>query len=167
MGAIPGHPFFLLVVESLQSYNKDWQFPYITVMYSTGPLFLSVIWKKFMASGKNIGDSYGGGRVRILMQDDYNKHPWSFFSHHKGSSWHGKDARLIFWMGGHWMMLTVLGFMLAAVVGAGLWWLYGRVLLIGQKRGAVGKAGVRGWIRPALLRMQSQKEYELVQRHEV
>lgn len=167
MGSIPGHPFFLLVIESLQSYNKNWQLPYITVMYSTGPLFLSVIWKKFMASGKNIGDGLGGGRVRILMPDEYNKHAWSFFSHHKGNSWHGKDARLIFWMGGHWMMLTALGFLLAGVVGMGLWWVYGRVFLMGQRKGQPGKGGLKGWIRPALWRMQSKKQYELVQRHEV
>ena len=64
-------------------------------------------------------------------------------------------------------MLTALGFLLAGVVGTGLWWLYGRVLLIGQRKGQAGKGGLRGWMRPALMRMQSQKEYELVQRHEV
>ena len=38
------------------------------------------------------------GRVRILMQDEYNKFSWSFFTHHRGNSWHGKDAHLIFWV---------------------------------------------------------------------
>ena len=62
-------------------------------MYSTGPLFLSVMWKEYMLS--NLDEV---GRVRILMPDEYNKHSWSFFTHHKGNSWHGKDARLIFWV---------------------------------------------------------------------
>lgn len=93
MGAIPQHPFFLRVIESLQSYDKSWVLPYITVMYSTGPLFLSVMWKEYMLSEPD-----EIGRVRILMPDEYNKHSWSFFTHHKGSSWHGKDARLIFWV---------------------------------------------------------------------
>lgn len=93
MGAIPQHPFFLRVIESLQSYDRSWVLPYITVMYSTGPLFLSVVWKEYMLSEPD-----EIGRVRILMPDEYNKHSWSFFTHHEGSSWHGKDARLIFWV---------------------------------------------------------------------
>lgn len=183
MGSIPAHPFFLLVIESLKKYDKNWKLPYVTVMYSTGPLFLSVIWKKFMASGKNVGDSLGGGRVRVLMQDEYNRHPWSFFSHHKGSSWHGKDARFVFWLGGHWMLITVAGFLLAGVVGLGLWWLYGRILMLGQRGrggerrgGIIGGGGggggggvgvVQGLMQIGGWRKQSQKEYELLQRHEV
>src|SRR6266487_5261451 len=93
MGAVPQHPFFLRVLDSLQAYNKNWLLPYITVMYSTGPLFLSVIWKEYMLSERD-----PMGRVRILMPDEYNRHAWSFFIHHQGSSWHGKDARLIFWV---------------------------------------------------------------------
>jgi hypothetical protein len=94
MGAVAQHPFFLRVIESLQGYNKNWVLPYITVMYSTGPLFLSVIWKEYMLNSP----ATESARVRILMPDEYNRHAWSFFSHHRGSSWHGKDARLIFWV---------------------------------------------------------------------
>lgn len=94
MGAVPQHPFFLRVIESLQSYDRNWLLPYITVMYSTGPLFLSVIWKEYMRGAP--GDA---GRVRVLMQDEYNRFSWSFFTHHTGNSWHGKDAQLIFWVG--------------------------------------------------------------------
>lgn len=36
-------------------------------------------------------------------------------------------------MGGHWMFLTVLGFVLAGVVGFALWWAYGRLLLLGAQ----------------------------------
>lgn len=32
------------------------------------------------------------------------------------------------------MMLTVMGFLLAGVVGFGLWWVWGRMLLLGQQR---------------------------------
>ncbi|EEP78185.1 mannosyl phosphorylinositol ceramide synthase SUR1 [Uncinocarpus reesii 1704] len=92
MGSVPQHPFFRRVIDSLQTYNRHWVLPYITVMYSTGPLFLSVIWKEYMA-----GRPTGSERVRVMMADEYNKHSWSFFTHHPGSSWHGKDARLIFW----------------------------------------------------------------------
>ncbi|BDD61816.1 hypothetical protein MPDQ_006247 [Monascus purpureus] len=128
MGAVPQHPFFLRVIEALQSYNRHWLLPYVTVMYSTGPLFLSVIWKQYMQEQRS-----DLGRVRILMQGEYNRYSWSFFTHHIGNSWHGKDARLIFWMGEHWLFLTVCGFILAGVAGVGIWWAYGKVLLLTSK----------------------------------
>ncbi|KAL5334778.1 nucleotide-diphospho-sugar transferase [Aspergillus crustosus] len=128
MGSVPQHPFFLRVIELLQSYDRSWLLPYITVMYSTGPLFLSVVWKEYMAENPT-----EAGRVRILMQDEYNRYSWSFFTHHVGNSWHGKDARLIFWMGQHWVFLTVCGFVVAGAVGLCLWWAYGRLLLLGSK----------------------------------
>lgn len=93
MGSVPQHPFFLRVIDSLQAYNWNWYFPYITVMYSTGPLFLSVIWKEYSSSRPSEEN-----RVRILMPDEYSKTTWSFFSTHLGNSWHGKDAKLIFWV---------------------------------------------------------------------
>lgn len=128
MGAVPQHPFFLRVVESLQAYDKSWFLPYITVMYSTGPLFLSVVWKEYMR------DSFGMDRVRVLMPDEYNRFSWSFFTHHVGNSWHGNDAQLIFWMSSHWVMLTVVGFILGGAVGFCMWIIYGRLLLLGQYR---------------------------------
>ncbi|KAL1992883.1 hypothetical protein VTN49DRAFT_3639 [Thermomyces lanuginosus] len=130
MGSVPGHPFFLRVIESLQNYDRSWFLPYITIMASTGPLFLSVIWKQYMGSP----ESEGTGRVRILMPEEYNSRPWSFFSHHKGDSWHGQDAQLIFWMAKNWIFLTLLGFILAGVVGFGMWYLYGRLLSYSQYR---------------------------------
>ena len=205
MGSVPHHPFFTLVIESLIPYNRNWKLPYITVMYSTGPLFLSVIWQEYKRGrGRNIaelGAQVGGvvgagagnvgkglgrwdgsesGRVRVLMGDEYNKKPWSFFRWHGGSSWHGKDARLIFWMGKHWMLITATGFLIAGIVGLALWWVYGRVLLIGERRrkggqgimlsvgGIVGKGS---WVvqRIPFLRKTSGKErYELIEsRHDV
>ncbi|KAJ5491701.1 Mannosyl phosphorylinositol ceramide synthase SUR1 [Penicillium diatomitis] len=128
MGSVPQHPFFLRVIELLQKFDRKWVLPYITVMYSTGPLFLSVIWKEYMQDKPS-----ESARVRILMQDEYNRFSWSFFTHHKGNSWHGKDAHLIFWMGQHWMFLTFCGFVLAGVLGICLWWTYGRIMLLGSK----------------------------------
>lgn len=171
MGAVPNHPFFLMVIDALKNYNRDWALPYITVMYSTGPLFLSVIWKKYMTSGADIGDSSRGGRVRILMQGDANKFAWRFFNRFQGSSWHGKDARFIFWMGRNWMLLTAVGFLVAGIVGMGIWWIYGRMLLLGQKRRpARSTRSVNiGWMKipTALWRTASQPDYELLDRHDV
>ncbi|KAB8272817.1 hypothetical protein BDV30DRAFT_239129 [Aspergillus minisclerotigenes] len=112
----------------LQQYDHHWVFPYITIMYSTGPLFLSVIWKEYIRDYPP-----EMSRVRILMQDEYQKYSWSFFTHHIGNSWHGKDARFISWMGQHWMFLTFCGFLLAAIGGFCLFWAYGRIMLLGAQ----------------------------------
>ena len=98
MGAVPGHPFFLRVMEDLQSYDRNWLLPYITVMGSTGPLFLSVIWRHYSSEGFNVGDGADGGRIRIIFPDEYQGNSWSFFTHHLGNSWHGYDVEFIFWV---------------------------------------------------------------------
>ncbi|THV52294.1 hypothetical protein BGAL_0083g00180 [Botrytis galanthina] len=151
MGSVPQHPFFLRVIESLQAYNRNWGMPYITVMYSTGPLFLSVLWIEYM---RTVTDE--AGRVRNLMPDEYNKHAWSFFNIVKGNSWHGKDAQTIFWMGKHWFLLTVAGFAIAGVVGGFLWLAWNMWVV------RSGKSSRRGM---ALWRRVSGKErYELLDR---
>lgn len=181
MGSVPQHPFFLRVIEMLQAYNRSWLLPYISVMYSTGPLFLSVIWKEYMQDNPS-----ETARVRILMPDEYNKYSWSFFTHHVGNSWHGKDARLIFWvclvlpifylssltaqMGQHWLFLTVCGFLLAGVVGYIVWWAYGRLAVLNSKyrfRYSKLPTSVPGFsarrtrgMMPTLLRRVSLKEDE-------
>jgi hypothetical protein len=91
---VPHHPFFMSVIEKLKDYDRNWILPYITVMGSTGPLFLSVMWRHWVSSGNNID----GGRVRIIFPEEYNGHSWSFFTHHLGNSWHAADVQLIFWV---------------------------------------------------------------------
>jgi mannosyltransferase OCH1-like enzyme len=98
MGAVPHHPFFKLVMKELARYDRSWILPYITVMASTGPLFLSVIWRHYGDNGYNVGDGADGGRVRILFPDMYQGTERSFFTHHLGNSWHGYDVELIFWV---------------------------------------------------------------------
>lgn len=112
MGSVPQHPFFLNVIDSLQSYDHHWILPYITVMYSTGPLFLSICWKRWMTS-RSATDT---DRVRILMRDEYNRYSWSFFTYHKGSSWHGKDAQFVIWMSQNWIILSVIA---TSILGIG------------------------------------------------
>lgn len=40
----------------------------------------------------------------------------------QGSSWHRQDAEVIFWMGRHWALVTIAGFVIGFSV-AGLTWL--------------------------------------------
>ncbi len=141
MGAVPQHPFFLKTIESLEHYNRGWGMPYITVMYSTGPLFLSVLWKEYLGSAIS---RTAEGRVRVLMPSEYKGFSWSFFNITKGSSWHGKDAQTIFWMGKHWLLLTVSGFGIAGIVGTGMWMLWSVYLGKGKGKGkASGGMGRR------------------------
>ena len=113
MGSEPRHPFFLRVIENLQGYKRNWFVPYITVMYNTGPLFLSVVWKEYLPTVTS-----EEARVRILMPEEYNSKPHSFFGIYKGSSWHRDDAKAIFWMGQHWLLVTIIGIISAPVLYA-------------------------------------------------
>ncbi|KAH3666191.1 hypothetical protein OGAPHI_004380 [Ogataea philodendri] len=108
MGSIPRHPFFAKAIDSLNKYNNNWLVPYITIMYSTGPLFLSVIWKQYKRWG--VPDA---GIVRILMPDDYNRGEDPFFTISKGSSWHMDDAKFMFLMLNHIVWAVIGGFLVA------------------------------------------------------
>lgn len=105
MGSVPRHPFFLKALKSLKHYDKYWFIPYMTIMGSTGPLFLSVIWKQYKRWGipKN-------GTVRILQPAYYKMHNYSFFSITKGSSWHLDDAKLMKALENHILSCVVTGF---------------------------------------------------------
>ncbi|CAI4818770.1 ACH_G0055500.mRNA.1.CDS.1 [Saccharomyces cerevisiae] len=105
MGSVPRHPFFLKALKSLKHYDKYWFIPYMTIMGSTGPLFLSVIWKQYKRWGipKN-------GTVRILQPAYYKMHSYSFFSITKGSSWHLDDAKLMKALENHILFCVVTGF---------------------------------------------------------
>ncbi|OWP05066.1 glycosyltransferase family 32 protein [Marssonina coronariae] len=153
MGSIPKHPFFMRTIESLASYNRNWGMPYITVMYSTGPLFLSVLWVEYMREDRPFAE-----HLRMLMPSEYKGYTWSFFNITKGNSWHGKDAKTIFWMGKHWLLLTVIGFATAFVVGGVLWWLWNTCLLKG-KRTSGGRSGMGFWRR-----ITGKDHYELLDR---
>jgi inositol phosphorylceramide mannosyltransferase catalytic subunit len=178
MGAVKGHPFFVRVTETLQAADRSWVLPYITIMASTGPLFLSVIWKKWMgehAALQDIEEDWEG-RVRVLMPDEYNGQSWSFFKTYKGDSWHGGDAKFIFWLGKNWMLITAAGFLLAAVLGLAVWWLYSRVLVgVGKRRANRNKSPTRTFFSPfgqrlplpLWWRMGAKKgDYELVEQHD-
>lgn len=94
MGSIPHHPFFLKVIDALPRYDRSWILPYITVMGSTGPLFLSVIWRHYNSAGPVAEED----RIRVLFPDEYIKHSWSFFRYHLGNSWHQGDVQVILWV---------------------------------------------------------------------
>ncbi|KAL2839898.1 nucleotide-diphospho-sugar transferase [Aspergillus pseudodeflectus] len=124
MGSMPRHPFFHNVIQNLQSCDHSFVLPYLTVLFSTGPTYLSIIWKEYTWT-KPIGTD----RVRILMIPDYKHHSWSFFRHHLGNSWHQGDAQVVFWMWAHWPLVTLAGFAVLGLVGFCLWIVYSRLFI--------------------------------------
>lgn len=104
MGSVPRHPFFLKVLDNLQKYNRNYLLPYATIMYSSGPLMLSVLLKQYNRWGK----PPAGGEVRLLAPPDHKMHMTFFFSQARGSSWHEWDAKLILFIGDHCILAAIV-----------------------------------------------------------
>lgn len=68
MGSAPHHPFLDRVLDHLKRYAHTWILPYLTVMFSTGPLFLSSMWKEHIWSHPK-----KGSEVSVLMPNWYLK----------------------------------------------------------------------------------------------
>lgn len=105
----PKTPFMDLVINSLETFNHEWLWMnYPTVMFSTGPMFISAIysmWNRILDKGVGLADDHLNKRVRILPKALYGKNalpeavPHSFFWHYYGSSWHAGDAGFIGFVG--------------------------------------------------------------------
>ena len=112
------HPLLEQTIHNLIKFDHSWVLNYPTVMFSTGPMFLSAQYGLYSASHPStfLQD------VRILPKSLYGKNaredeaPHSFFSHFYGSSWHADDAAFIGFLG-TW--------------GKGLMWLGLLILIIG------------------------------------
>ena len=65
-------------------------------------------------------------------------------------------------MGGHWMLLTAVGFMAAGVVGLCLWWIYGRILLLSAHKyqSSTKRFSLPPWRRAS---PKAKVSYELVE----
>lgn len=117
MASAAGHPFFGRLIDNLKNYKKDFIVPYITVMYSTGPLFVSMVLRKFLFSHSSLNDL---NRVRVLMPESEAllgyKPVTDFFYTVQGSSWHNDDAPFIMFMLHHWILFIVLYAMLFFVL---------------------------------------------------
>ncbi|KAI0322482.1 nucleotide-diphospho-sugar transferase [Amylostereum chailletii] len=106
MFAEKGHPFMAQTIHNLVTFNHDWILNYPTVMFSTGPMFLSAQFGLYSASHPGTPDD-PAGEVRILPKSLYGKNakpseaPNPFFEHFYGSSWHSDDAAFIAFLG-HW-----------------------------------------------------------------
>jgi len=73
--------YFQLLINRLQWYNYNWLLPYMTVMNSAGPHFVSLVWVEYLKMIPRQEE------VRILMQEEYAGNYWSFFTKEQGGTW--------------------------------------------------------------------------------
>ena len=106
MFAEKNHPFMAQTIHNLIAFDLSWVLNYPTVMFSTGPMFLSAQYGAW-TSAHPATPEQPGGEVRILPKSLYGKNaqpeevPHSYFSHYYGSSWHADDAAFVGFLG-HW-----------------------------------------------------------------
>lgn len=128
MFAEKGHPFMAQTIHNLVTFDHNWVLNYPTVMFSTGPMFLSAQYG-FWTSSHAATPDMPGGEVRVLPKSLYGKNakiedvPHAFFSHFYGSSWHADDAAFIGFLGKWGKVLMWIGL---ALFIAGLAYLYWR-----------------------------------------
>lgn len=110
-----GHPFMEQTIHNLITFDHNWVLNYPTVMFSTGPMFLSAQYG-FWTSSHSPPPDMPGGEIRILPKALYGKNakpeeaPHAFFSHYYGSSWHADDAAFIGFLGKWGKGLMWIGF---------------------------------------------------------
>ncbi|KAH9006955.1 hypothetical protein EDB86DRAFT_30857 [Lactarius hatsudake] len=114
------HPFMAQTIHNLVTFDHNWILNYPTVMFSTGPMFLSAQYGLYTSSQPPTPD-FPGGEVRILPKSLYGKNakpdeaPHSFFSHFYGSSWHSDDAAFIGFLGKWGKALLWVGLVILVV----------------------------------------------------
>ncbi len=115
MGARPGHPFFRHIIQDLRSASRNWYMPYLTVMATTGPLFISIEWVRYMRMRPLEVD-----RIRVMLIDESKYRGDAFFYEYDGSSWHGSDVQAVMWFVNHRVFLL---FCFAIILSA-LWFVH-------------------------------------------
>jgi hypothetical protein len=114
MFAEKGHPFMAQTIHNLVTFDHSWYLNYPTVMFSTGPMFLSAQYG-FYTAAHPFSPEEPGGDVRILPKALYGKNaspeeaPHAFFSHFYGSSWHSDDAAFVGFLAQWGKVLMVAG----------------------------------------------------------
>ena len=116
MAARPGDAYIYRVITHLSNWNHWLFIQYVQVMFSTGPMFLTVQYA--LSSHKLKHD------VAVIPAPTYGKYDFSgdpTFYHLHGSSWHADDAAFVFWLDKYKHVLLVVGVVSAAGAGA-VWW---------------------------------------------
>jgi hypothetical protein len=113
------HPFMEQTIQNLIKFDHSYVLNYPTVMFSTGPMFVSAQYGLYTSA--HPGTPGTPGEVRILPKSLYGKNanegeaPNSFFQHYYGSSWHADDALFITFLGRWGRNLMWLGTFIVAM----------------------------------------------------
>ncbi|TIB96686.1 hypothetical protein E3Q18_03009 [Wallemia mellicola] len=105
--------FMESVIHNLQTFNHKYFTHYPTVMFSTGPMFISTIYGFWMGNHPDV--IHDRDAVRVIPKSLYGKNakdgtvPDSFFDHYYGSSWHADDAGFITFLGRWGRGLLLIG----------------------------------------------------------
>jgi mannosyltransferase OCH1-like enzyme len=101
--SIPKHPFYAYIIDQLPKWNHNFIFPYLTIFFSTGPMFLTnrFFEKKWSPS------------VYILDSYLYSEGDEKIFKHLPGSSWHSWDGTLVTTI---WNYLTITNIILILII---------------------------------------------------
>lgn len=112
MFSAKGHPFMEQTIHNLITFDHNYFLNYPTVMFSTGPMYVSAQYGLYTASHPH---RTAAEDVRVLSKPLYGKNaspleaPHTFFSHHYGSSWHADDAAFITFLGKWGRLLMKVG----------------------------------------------------------
>ncbi|KAH7105503.1 nucleotide-diphospho-sugar transferase [Auriculariales sp. MPI-PUGE-AT-0066] len=130
------HPFMEQTIQNLINFDHTYVLNYPTVMFTTGPMFVSAQYGLYTSA--HPGTPGTPGEVRILPKSLYGKNakegeaPNSFFEHYYGSSWHADDAMFITFLG-RW--------------GRNLMWIGAAVVIIGSVRAFFLRRHSQQWRR--------------------
>lgn len=125
--AAKGHPFVEQLIYSLTAFNHMFITHYATVMFSTGPMFVSALYRRYVdtheAARPSVPDAPGIGfsGIRVLPKSLYGKNakpgqaPDSFFIHFYGSSWHASDAGFLIFLRKYGKLLIALGIVVVVI----------------------------------------------------
>ena len=139
MGTRKGHPYFQLLISRLQAYDYDWLLPYMTIMNSAGPHFVSMVWEEYLETKPAPKDA-----IRILMQEEYLGTNWSFFTKVQGGTWNRWDTAAFKWVGDHIVLVSFTSLLCLCAATSCIW-------LLGWRLAAsVRKRPMQGLLRPAL-----------------
>jgi len=142
----PGHPFMDQLIHTLVTFNHQYLTHYPTVMFSTGPMFVSASYGIFTSAQGSAAPSstkapaLGFKGIRILPKSLYGKNakpgeaPDAFFSHYYGSSWHANDAGFLIFLRDHGRFMMFIGGLVVA---------YGALRVIAPRVLGAGSGGSR------------------------
>ena len=145
-----GHPFMTQTIHNLITFDYNYFLNYPTVMFSTGPMYVSAQYGIYTAAHPHRED------VRVLSKPLYGKNaspleaPHAFFSHHYGSSWHSDDAAFIMFLKNWGKIMMKLGAVVLVVGVAKMIWAKRGKAVGGIVSSTSGSGGSGGGLRRRL-----------------